>query len=623
MTEIHITNPQPFEDDLAVEKSLRPSRMDEFIGQKDVINNLKIYIEAAKKRNEALDHVLLFGPPGLGKTTLSNIVAYELGVNLKQTSGPVLERAGDLAGVLTNLLNQDVFFVDEIHRLNSVVEEYLYSAMEDYRIEIMIDKGPGARSVQLNIEPFTLVGATTRLGNLTSPLRDRFGIVLRVDYYNPEDLFQIITRSAEILEVVISKEGAHELAKRSRGTPRIANRILRRTRDYAQVKAKGTIDKTVVQASLEYLGIDEFGLDDMDRTILSTLIDKFNGGPVGVNSLAVAVSEDTSTIEDVYEPYLIKEGFIQRTSRGRIAQKQAYTLPEYLKRNDLVILNNTKVFPARLYASKDRTEAKVEVFLLRELENDLWEVMVRPARKVRIGNKLMFTKNVYCDVIDNTISGGRVVRFEYDGENIYNVIDRVGISPLPPYIKRESEPKDKIRYQTVFAEKREAVAAPTAGLHFTDGLLKRIHAKGAKTSYTTLHIGLGTFRPVQVEDLNRHQMDSEYFEVSPKTALSINATKEKRRRVFAVGTSTVRSLETVAVSGFQVSPKRGWTDKFIYPPYNFKMVDAMITNFHQPKSTLLMMVSAFADRDQIMKAYREAKKNDYRFLSYGDAMLIL
>tara|TARA_Y100000590_G_scaffold33929_1_gene37140 strand:- start:245 stop:1300 length:1056 start_codon:yes stop_codon:yes gene_type:complete len=308
---------------------------------------------------------------------------------------------------------------------------------------------------------------------------------------------------------------------------------------------------------------------------------------------------------------------------GEIEHKKFSNLPDYLRKNDLVIMNNTKVFPARLYANKDRTEAKVEVFLLRELENDLWEVMVRPARKVRIGNKLMFTKNVFCDVIDNTISGGRVVRFEYEDEDIYNVIDRVGISPLPPYIKRESDAKDKIRYQTVFAEKRGAVAAPTAGLHFTDGLIKRIHARGAKTAYTTLHIGLGTFRPVQVEDLNRHQMDSEYFEVSPETSLLINETKKKRRSVIAVGTSSVRSLETVAVSGFQVSPKRGWTDKFIYPPYDFKMVDGMITNFHQPKSTLLMMVSAFADRDLIMKAYREAKKKNYRFLSYGDAMLIM
>ena len=308
---------------------------------------------------------------------------------------------------------------------------------------------------------------------------------------------------------------------------------------------------------------------------------------------------------------------------GQIEHKKFSNLPDYLSKNDLVIMNNTKVFPARLYANKDRTEAKVEVFLLRELENDLWEVMVRPARKVRIGNKLMFTKNVFCDVIDNTISGGRVVRFEYEDEDIYNIIDRVGISPLPPYIKRESDAKDKIRYQTVFAEKRGAVAAPTAGLHFTDGLIKRIHAKGAKTAYTTLHIGLGTFRPVQVEDLNRHQMDSEYFEVSPETSLLINETKKKRRSVIAVGTSSVRSLETVAVSGFQVSPKRGWTDKFIYPPYDFKMIDGMITNFHQPKSTLLMMVSAFADRDLIMKAYREAKKKNYRFLSYGDAMLIM
>jgi len=308
---------------------------------------------------------------------------------------------------------------------------------------------------------------------------------------------------------------------------------------------------------------------------------------------------------------------------GEIEHKKFSNLPNYFRKNDLFIMNNTKVFPARLFANKDRTDAQVEVFLLRELENDLWEVMVRPARKVRIGNKLMFTKNVYCDVIDNTISGGRVVRFEYDGDDIYGIIDRIGQSPLPPYIKRDAEPSDKVRYQTVYADRRGAVAAPTAGLHFTDGLIKRIKDKEIKMEYTTLHIGLGTFRPVQVEDLNRHQMDSEYFEVSPVTALAINEAKKKRRKVVAVGTSVVRSLETVVVSGFQVTPKRGWTDKFIYPPYDFKMVDGLITNFHQPKSTLLMMVSAFATRKLIMKAYREAKKHDYRFLSYGDAMLII
>ena len=307
---------------------------------------------------------------------------------------------------------------------------------------------------------------------------------------------------------------------------------------------------------------------------------------------------------------------------GDIEHRTFSNIVEYFRKNDLIVLNNTKVFPARLYASKDKTEAKVEVFLLRELENELWEVMVRPARKVRIGNKLMFAKNVFCDVIDNTISGGRVVRFEYDGDNFYDIIDRIGTSPLPPYIKRPAETKDKERFQTVFADQRGAVAAPTAGLHFTQGLLKRLRNKGVRIEYTTLHIGLGTFRQVQVEDLNRHQMDSEYFEVSPKTALAINETKKKRRKVYAVGTSSIRGLETVAVSGFQVSPKRGWTDKFIYPPYNFKMVNGIITNFHQPKSTLLMMISAFSERDIIMKAYWEAKKHNYRFLSYGDAMLI-
>ncbi|MFQ6673293.1 MAG: tRNA preQ1(34) S-adenosylmethionine ribosyltransferase-isomerase QueA [Fidelibacterota bacterium] len=306
-----------------------------------------------------------------------------------------------------------------------------------------------------------------------------------------------------------------------------------------------------------------------------------------------------------------------------IEHRRFYNIVDYLRRNDLIIVNTTKVFPARLFAVKDRTDAKVEVFLLRELENDLWEVLVKPARKVRIGNKLHFTDKVHCDVIDNTVSGGRVVRFEYKGDDFYKIIDRIGHSPLPPYIKRSAETRDKHRYQTVFAEQRGAVAASTAGLHFTQGLLKKIKGKGVRVAPITLHIGLGTFRPVQVEDLTRHQMDSEYFEVPPETAIAINETRSRGKKIVAVGTSTVRALETVVVSGFQVTPKRGWTDKFIYPPYKFKMTDALVTNFHQPKSTLLMLVCAFADRKFVFKAYRQALRNQYRFLSYGDAMLIL
>jgi|TARA_B100001741_G_scaffold169633_1_gene140132 Holliday junction DNA helicase RuvB len=319
-----IINPESNQEDIKTEQSIRPSLFSEFVGQKEVKENLKVYIEAAKQRNEALDHVLLFGPPGLGKTTLANIISKELNVNISSTSGPVLERAGDLAGMLTNLDNRDVFFIDEIHRVSSVVEEYLYSAMEDYMIDIMLDKGPSARSVQLNLNPFTLVGATTRLGNLTSPLRDRFGVILRFDFYTNEDLGQIIKRSGKILGIEIDDKGIDEISKRSRGTPRIANRILKRARDFAQVNNQKIIDQKIAKKALSKMGIDEEGLDEMDRQILTSIIDNYDGGPVGIDTLGVAISEDARTLEEVYEPYLIKKGFIQRTPRGRVALEKTY-----------------------------------------------------------------------------------------------------------------------------------------------------------------------------------------------------------------------------------------------------------------------------------------------------------
>ena len=312
------------------ENALRPPKFDDFSGQDKVVENLRVFVEAAKYRGEPLDHTLLHGPPGLGKTTLSNIIANELGVGFKITSGPVLDKPGDLAGILTSLEPNDVLFIDEIHRLSPVVEEYLYSAMEDYRIDIMIDKGPSARSIQIDLNPFTLVGATTRSGLLTAPLRARFGINLHLEYYAPETLSKIIKRSANLLNVPIYEDAAVEIARRSRGTPRICNSLLRRVRDFAQVKGNGTIDHAIAQSSLQALNIDKYGLDEIDNKILLTIIDKFRGGPVGISTIATAIGEDGGTVEEVYEPYLIMEGFIKRTPRGRMATALAY---EHLGKN--------------------------------------------------------------------------------------------------------------------------------------------------------------------------------------------------------------------------------------------------------------------------------------------------
>lgn len=324
MTKHRITDPEPNLDETPAEVSLRPRSLDDYIGQEELKRNLRVFVEAAKGRSDALDHVLFHGSPGLGKTSLAHILAHELNVNITSTSGPVLERPGDLAAILTSLQPRDVLFIDEVHRLNHVVEEILYPAMEDFQLDLIIGQGPSARTMKIPLPPFTLVGATTRTGLLTPPLRERFGVILRVDFYDPKDLKEIVVRSAHILEIPIREEGALEIAKRSRGTPRVANRLLRRVRDFAQVEAEGVITHEVAKDALDMLGVDGRGLDKMDRHIMLTIIEKFDGGPIGLDSLSAAVSEEKDTLEDVYEPFLILIGYVKRTPRGRVATKLAY-----------------------------------------------------------------------------------------------------------------------------------------------------------------------------------------------------------------------------------------------------------------------------------------------------------
>jgi Holliday junction DNA helicase RuvB len=324
MDDDRVIDPEPQDDEVRAEISLRPITLDEYVGQEEMKKNLAVFIAAARARSEALDHVLFHGSPGLGKTSLAHIIANELGVNIKSTSGPVIEKAGDLAAILTSLEPRDVLFIDEIHRLNHVVEEILYPAMEDFELDIIIGQGPSARTMKIPLPPFTLAGATTRAGLLTPPLRDRFGVVLRLEFYEPEDLKKIVQRSAKILDIPIKEDGALEIAKRSRGTPRVANRLLRRVRDFAEVQADGVISREVSDHALHMLEVDEKGLDKMDRHILSTIIEKFDGGPIGLSSLSAAVSEEKDTIEDVYEPFLIQQGYLKRTPQGRVATRLAY-----------------------------------------------------------------------------------------------------------------------------------------------------------------------------------------------------------------------------------------------------------------------------------------------------------
>ncbi|KAI4453661.1 queuine trna-ribosyltransferase [Holotrichia oblita] len=506
-------------EDREWDNALRPSALEEYVGQEKIKENLKVFIEASKKRQQALDHVLLYGPPGLGKTTLSYIISNELGSNIRITSGPAIERAADLAAILTNLNENDVLFIDEIHRLNRAVEEILYPAMEDFALDIIIGKGPSARSMRLNLPQFTLIGATTRAGMLTGPLRDRFGVICRLEMYSASELSDIIKRSAKILKIEMAKDAEMEIAKRSRGTPRIANRLLKRVRDFAEVMNEGKIDLKITKYALEKLGIDNIGLDFNDLNMLKIMISRFNGGPVGVDTLASAINEEAVTIEDVIEPYLLQKGFIAR---------------------DLLVINNTKVIPARLFGKKKDTGASIELLLMKRKNLTDWTALVRPAKRLKVGSCIFISDDLSAIIIDSQDEGVKLVRFEFDGV-FEDILDKLGQIPLPHYIKEKLS--DKSKYQTVYAKTEGSCAAPTAGLHFTEELIKKLRDKGIEFAEVLLHIGLGTFRPVKAERIEDHNMHSEYYEIDEYNAGKINKALSENRRVISVGTTSRRVME--------------------------------------------------------------------------------
>ncbi len=682
--------------DEPVDPALRPVRLNDFIGQEQLKENLSILIAAARQRKESLEHVLFYGPPGLGKTTLAHVLANEMGVNIKITAGPAVERAGDLAAILTNLRAGDILFIDEIHRLGRVVEEVLYPAMEDFALDIVIGKGPAARNIRLKMPRFTVIGATTRLALVSAPLRARFGAVYRLDYYDEAATEKILQRAAAKLSVAVEPEGFTEIARRARGTPRVALRLLRRVRDFAQVRAQGRVSRDVADEALNLLNVDPLGLDEVDRRVLSTIIEKYSGGPVGLNTIAASIGEEPDTIMDVVEPYLLQLGFVDRTPQGRVATRRAYEhlgfpfielwaaapvvpvkfqttfipflagrlmktadfdyhLPEeriaqtpveprhasrllvldrqkaalehttfwhiadYLHPGDLLVINQTRVIPARVFARKD-TGGRVELLLLRREDELHWEALVG-GKGLHSGRSLSVEGGPQAEIVADLGGSRRRLRFS---EPVEPFLPQVGQMPLPPYIHERLE--DPERYQTVYARQPGSAAAPTAGLHFTPELIQHLKDQGVQFAEVTLHVGLDTFAPVTEADPQEHQIHTEWCELTPAAAEKINAAHRQGGRIVAVGTTSVRTLESAARGAGEdqvVAPFSGPTNLFILPGYTFRAVDALITNFHLPKSTLIMLVSAFAGRERILAAYQTAVELNYRFFSFGDAMLIL